>query len=504
MRGARDATSVPTRVADSRCPTSTIPCRRRRRHAASGVARMIETAVILSAREPSAECVADVRSTFNRSGECTDGASLASCGSSSGGRRAERACASSRTAGSSRSTPARPPLHLSRARLGRPAGVGHVRAARGRRSRGMAVWSAGCYRPAIVVFVIGFAWIELIDVTTYLNHYWFVTPLGLVMPVAPMDARFAARRRTSAVVPSRLGVAGAHPDRGRRLRVRRARQAHTPTGSCTRSRCGSGCRRGRTCRSSARCSSSPGPRYALSWAGAAFDCSVVALLLLAPHPSRGVGGRGRVPRRDVAPVPDRRVPVADDRRHDGLLRARLAASPRDVCAAGRGRSAPVGDGALTHRRSTRPWRRGRRAVGAGDRRDPAPASCDPGRRPVDERGLPVLVGRAAHREGRRRQLPGHRAATGTMDRDRDDLYTPTQWRAMATEPELIRQAAHASPPSTRRRPPRRGAGRCVRLAQRPARAPPRRPDVDLTREPYRLLGQPWILPGPRATRPDVP
>ena len=87
----------------------------------------------------------------------------------------------------------------------------------------LAVMVGWMYRPAIVVFVIGFAWIEFVDVTTYLNHYWFMTTLGLVMIVAPMDARFALGAPTR-IGPSRMGVAGADP-RGRRVCVRRARQA---------------------------------------------------------------------------------------------------------------------------------------------------------------------------------------------------------------------------------------------------------------------------------------
>lgn len=68
---------------------------------------------------------------------------------------------------------------------------------------------------------------------------------------------------------------------------------------------------------------------------------------------------------------------------------------------------------------------------------------------------------------------------------------------MATEPELIRQAAHAI------RVQRQAAGQDVAvfadsflsLNGRPA-ALLIDPTVDLSREPYRLFGQPWILPAP--------
>ena len=55
-------------------------------------------------------------------------------------------------------------------------------------------------RLAFAVLLVSFGWIELIDVTTYLNHYWFVTlvaVLGLVVPFGTawsLDARRAARR----------------------------------------------------------------------------------------------------------------------------------------------------------------------------------------------------------------------------------------------------------------------------------------------------------------------
>ena len=84
----------------------------------------------------------------------------------------------------------------------------------------------------------------------------------------------------------------------------------------------------------------------------------------------------------------------------------------------------------------------------------------------------------------------------------EDLYTPVQWRAMASDPELIRQAAHAIAGVYR------GRGRRVEVRAdafvsfngRPAHRLVD-PTVDLSREPYRLLGQPWILPGPTGDPP---
>lgn len=42
------------------------------------------------------------------------------------------------------------------------------------------------YRPAIVLFGLGFLWLELIDVTNYLNHYYLVVLLCVVMSVMPL------------------------------------------------------------------------------------------------------------------------------------------------------------------------------------------------------------------------------------------------------------------------------------------------------------------------------
>ena len=88
-------------------------------------------------------------------------------------------------------------------------------------------------------------------------------------------------------------------------------------------------------------------------------------------------------------------------------------------------------------------------------------------------------------------------ATGTdWVETASDLYTPTQWRAMASDPELIRQAAHAIAGvySADDRRVEVRADAFVALNGRPAHRLVD-PDVDLSREPYRLFGQPWILPG---------
>jgi hypothetical protein len=61
------------------------------------------------------------------------------------------------------------------------------------------------HRPALGVFLVVFVWLELVEVTTYLNHYWFVTLFGvllLVLPAADTWALDARRRRTSPIAPT--------------------------------------------------------------------------------------------------------------------------------------------------------------------------------------------------------------------------------------------------------------------------------------------------------------
>ena len=62
--------------------------------------------------------------------------------------------------------------------------------------------------------------------------------------------------------------------------------------------------------------------HALALAGALFDCTIVALLLWRRTRLDRLRRRGRLPRGDLAALPDRRVPVADDRRRHPVLRAR--------------------------------------------------------------------------------------------------------------------------------------------------------------------------------------
>jgi hypothetical protein len=75
-----------------------------------------------------------------------------------------------------------------------------------------------CWRIAAALFTICFTWIELIDVSTYLNHYWFLTLLGGLITVGPFRHDVVARlwvwlaRAQLAVVYGFAGLAKLHPD----------------------------------------------------------------------------------------------------------------------------------------------------------------------------------------------------------------------------------------------------------------------------------------------------
>ena len=136
------------------------------------------------------------------------------------------------------------------------------------------------YRAAVLLFTLGFTYIELIDKTTYLNHYYFVSLAGLLLCILPaqrcwsLDARRSsapvavpvwtvwALRIQIAFVYAFAGLAKLNADwlfNAAPLRIWLPQHADWPL---------------------------IGPlldelwlAYALSWAGAAFDLSIAAWLL---------------------------------------------------------------------------------------------------------------------------------------------------------------------------------------------------------------------------------
>ena len=51
------------------------------------------------------------------------------------------------------------------------------------------------YRPAIVIFFLGFTYVELLDVTTYLNHYYFVSLVSLLLMFLPANGDYSLDAR---------------------------------------------------------------------------------------------------------------------------------------------------------------------------------------------------------------------------------------------------------------------------------------------------------------------
>ena len=367
----------------------------------------------------------------------------------------------------------------------------------------LTVMAGWMYRPAIVVFVIGFAWIEFVDVTTYLNHYWFMTTLGLIMVVAPIDARFALGGTTRsvrrgwvwlvrihvAVVYTFAGLAKLNRDwllHAMPLRLWLPARSDLPfVGQFLEQRW---------------------TAYALSWAGAAFDCSVVALLLwrrtrvwawmavVAFHVATWVlFPIGVFPWLMIGVTT---IFFAPDWPEQVVTKVRRW----------RGRSDAAADGALIPAPSS-PLATSRFVVAAlwvllivaiplRDRVIPGDTRwTNEGYRfswnvLLTEKGADV-----------RFRITEPASGTGWIE-TASDLYTPTQWRAMASDPELIRQAAHviAGVYRTSGRRVEVRADAFVSFNGRPAQRLVD-PDVDLSREPYRLFGQPWILPAPNGDPP---
>lgn len=137
-------------------------------------------------------------------------------------------------------------------------------------------------RLAAAALLVSFGWIEAIDATTYLNHYWFVTLLAALALVVPFGARWSldARRRADSVdgrvaagwvwlvrfqvgvVYASAGLAKLQPDwllRGLPLRYWLPARADVPLVGPLLEH--------------------PETAHVLSIAGAAFDCAIVPLLL---------------------------------------------------------------------------------------------------------------------------------------------------------------------------------------------------------------------------------
>ena len=186
------------------------------------------------------------------------------------------------------------------------------------------------YRVAIVLFFLLFTYLQLIDVTLYLNHYYLVSLLALLLVFVPahatwsLDARLRPRSMTvPATVPAfalyalRFQVAVVYTSAGlAKLQsdwLLEAQPLNLWLTSLT---------------------DFPAARSAAGAAGGALRRRLGglpvrqhggAVPVVAPHPRRCLRGGAGVSPADRAAVPDRHVPGHHDRRGHGVLRARLAA-----------------------------------------------------------------------------------------------------------------------------------------------------------------------------------
>lgn len=347
------------------------------------------------------------------------------------------------------------------------------------------------WRGALATLLVGFTWLEFVDAANYLNHYWFVSLFGLLLLAAPAGRRFAPRatgapiafgwvlllRGQLAVVYCFAGIAKLNADwllHGLPLRLwLPARADDLPL--------------------LAPLLREPGTAHALSWAAAAFDCTIVIwlswhrtrlaawLVVVAFHVATWrLFAIGVFPWVMIALTTVYFAPDWPDR----LLRrpTRRAVSPRDTGpTAWTGRRRLVTVAAVV-------WM-------------------------LLQVGVPL----------RHLALPGDARWTGEGYRfawnvlrvekagtvvfhvddgetvwstDARDHYSDRQWAAMAADPELVRQAAHHIAE-------RAGSDVAVRVdafvsfnGRRATRLID--PTVDLAGEPWRWH-QPWILP-----RPDDP
>jgi hypothetical protein len=356
------------------------------------------------------------------------------------------------------------------------------------------------YRIALATFLVAFVWLELVEVTTYLNHYWFVTLFGctlLVVPAASCWSLDARRRPASASTTVPLGavwllrgqvatvyvlagLAKLNADwllHGIPLRMWLPTRSHLAV---------------------------VGPwldeawlAIALSWAGAFFDCLIVPALLW--KRTRLAAWCAIVA---FHVVTWRLFPI-------GVFPwVMIAVStlffepdwPRRVAARFTGRRVEPTDARAAPKRTERSTRL-LVALGAVwlalQVAMPLRHWFIPGDYRWTNEGyrfawVVLLTEKGGDASFRVREPTTGREWIETAD----DLYTPGQWRVMATEPDLIRQAAHAI--AARQRDLGREvevrADAFVSLNGRPA-ARIVRPDVDLAREPWRVH-QRWILPAP--------
>ena len=340
------------------------------------------------------------------------------------------------------------------------------------------------YRLAAALFFVGFTYVELIDKTTYLNHYYLISLASLLMIFLPLDRVWSvdawrrARRGAArpAAIPVRViwllraqlaaiylfaGSAKLNPDwllEAQPLRIWLHNRADMPL--------------------LGPLFAEPATAYLMSYAGALFDLTIVAWLLWGAFAPVRLSSRDRVPRGDLAAVRHRRLPLADDRRDADLLRAGLAATAagahpaRAACAAGGGRGPPHRSGSAAAARRELAGATGRAGIGGlhpGAGGDPAAPLRLCRQRALERGGLPFFLARAADGEDGVRAIPCPRS------RQRAPLAGGSGLLSDAAADRALRNAARHDPGRgalDRGRfcgaadPRCGGAGRCVRGLER--------------------------------------
>jgi vitamin K-dependent gamma-carboxylase len=384
---------------------------------------------------------------------------------------------------------------------------------------GVAIAVGWYYRPALAVFLVGFVWIELIDVTTYLNHYWFVTLLGVLLLFAPANGALSLRpgdspeahpgwvwllRSQVAVVYVFAGLAKLSSDwlfHALPLRLwLPARSDMAVIGPLLEQRW---------------------VAFAASWIGAVFDCSVVVLLLwrrtrlgawivlvgfhvatwvlfpigVFPWLMIGVSTLffapnwpGQLRQRLI----ERRVGRAVSPALDPLAAVDIARDSADPPPSGRPTLAPPRYLAIL----------GPLWVAAMVLL-PLRHLAIPGDARWTNEGYRFSWNVLLTEKGGDVRFRIVDRATGVeVIRRADDVYTPLQWKVMSSDPELIRQAAH----ELHDRYSRTGTDVAVyadAFVSFNGRPPARLidPNVDLAAEEWRLGGQRWILDAPSGPPP---
>ena len=124
------------------------------------------------------------------------------------------------------------------------------------------------WRWCAALFAVGFTYVELLDQTTYLNHYYLVSLLALLLAVLPLDGRTVPRwaywtlRFQVGVVYGFAGLAKLNPDwllQALPLRIWLYQHSDLPAAGPLLA--------------------APAAAYAMSWAGALFDLAIVPALL---------------------------------------------------------------------------------------------------------------------------------------------------------------------------------------------------------------------------------